>query len=393
MVKRGGPLRIIAFATLVAACAGLSPARADSVLWTRKLPGYVTDLDISRDGGAILLSTAPNRETESGSREYLLMGFDARGKMRWRTKPKAPVKAQAISDDGAFAVVAGYDDTLTAIDPRGRRYAELWSVEASCRPFVLNRSKRVLCYNDDDEDPGVAFQVFDWSGRKLLSYPISHDILALAVSSDERNIAVALTRGQVILFNGEFRPVWQKKVEGEISALDVGPGSAPKVAVLFDSRRQPAQKLAIVQAGAAPAAILPTSERLTRLQFWPERGGTLLGFGHDAKELFARAFQLSSAGVPTEKWKAAEPRSTDCPPLATVTRSGPLLARDPPPKEGAPRHPVLALFDGAGEGLVDYRMGGEDGACLYVQAYAPDAGIIVAATDDGTFSAFQLKKR
>ncbi|MCM2276510.1 MAG: hypothetical protein NDJ89_00345 [Oligoflexia bacterium] len=363
-------------------------------LWTRKLAGLITDLDVSRDGSAILISSAPNRELAGGSRSYLLQSFDARGRMRWQKEPDSPIKAQAVSADGSLAVLAAYDGRLRAIAPRARAYRELWSVEASCRPFLLNAARKILCFNDDDQDPALAFQVFDWEGRKLLSYSVARDALEFALSGDEKSFAVALTGGLVILFDSGFRPLWQGKLGGEISALDVSSGAQPRVAVLFNEPKSFRQKWLILDPlgdsrGREPEPRSP-SARLNRLRFEPDSRDSVLGFGVGAEEQFVISASLApEERALRESWRKTEPRSADCQLLAELTGIGAVLGSEPL-AEG-PRHPGVVFLDGRGRTLGMLPVGGEEGACLYAHSFASDAGMLAMALDDGTFSAFGLQ--
>ena len=117
-------------------------------------------------------------------------------------------------------------------DRRARRKHPPGAGGERCKPIPLG--KRFLCYHDDDAEPDVAFDVYTAAGRKVLFYPITRDVLALKVSDDERNVAIALQGSQVLLFDPEFRSLWQRSVAGEVVDLAVSAGAHPRVAVLYN---------------------------------------------------------------------------------------------------------------------------------------------------------------
>jgi hypothetical protein len=140
----------------------LARAFAVEELWKKQMPGLITDLTTSGDGKNVLVATAPNREAVpggSGRYELILMRDD--GKTAWRRPLNSPVKAQAISRDGSLIVISTYDDQIVGIDSKG---ATRWSVDGMCRPHVLEKSGKVICYHDDDAEPGIAFRVIDKGG-------------------------------------------------------------------------------------------------------------------------------------------------------------------------------------------------------------------------------------
>src|SRR5262249_40300538 len=142
-----------------------------------------------------------------------LTRYSKGGRTSWHRELDAAVKSMAASDDGKLAYVSTYDNKLSAIDARGRT---LWSTSGMCKPLPLTQ-KRFLCYHDDDAEAGVAFDVYTDRGRKLLSYPITRDILALKLSADERNTVIALQGGQLILFGPDFHAQWLKRMPGGIA--------------------------------------------------------------------------------------------------------------------------------------------------------------------------------
>lgn len=360
-------------------------------LWKRRLDGFVTDLSLSRDGTAVLVSTAPNRETESGSRTFLLSWFDSEGHQLWQQQPDAPVRVQGISDDGRMAVVSTYDEKLVAFDPKGR---ELWSAEALCRPVLLTRSRRIVCFHDDDAEPAVGFDLFGWEGKKSLSFPTVNDALALKVSDDERQFALGLTRGQVIFFGQGLaqgiRALWQKNVTGEILDLDVSSGSKSEVAVLYKPRKAPGlgpfkRRLALFDRRGRLRADVPVTVEVEKAEFAPDRGALILFGNHGSgADLALFSNPEGAAAVPSERWRKREPRTTDAAAQFLVTREGVLLAT------GGKLQYIG--FDGAlrWAAPVAAGMGGDEGASVYAMAWSEPNRTLVVATDDGSLGAFRL---
>jgi hypothetical protein len=80
----------------------------------------------------------------------------SQGRLLWQNKMRFPVKELDLSKDGSLSVVGTFGNEILGLNAKGKT---LWSVEATCKPIILNESKRVLCYHDDDAEPSVAFGV------------------------------------------------------------------------------------------------------------------------------------------------------------------------------------------------------------------------------------------
>ena len=173
----------------------------------------------------------------------------------------AQIKSQTLSDDGSLAVIATYDDQIRGYNRSGK---QLWDAEAFCKPIVLSSLKKVLCFHDDDAEPELGFEVFDWQGKKLSDFPIQNDALVLKVAPDEKHFIMALTHGHVLVFDSHFKPIAKKTVSGEI--VDVAITSATNYAVLYNKKKSAQQKLALFGPKASDA---PIADRADRSSFHP----------------------------------------------------------------------------------------------------------------------------
>ena len=194
-----------------------SKAVAAKKIWTRKSPGLLTDLNISRDGSTILVATVPDRDSvEVGanrSRNYAAI-YSGEGKLLAQIEMPAQIKSQTLSADGSLAIIATYDDTIRGYDRSGK---QVWQHEGICKPYALTSVHKILCFHDDDSEPELAFEILDWQGNKVGSYPVKLDSLMLKVAEDEKHFLVGLNHGKLLLFNSEFQLVWKKSVEGELT--------------------------------------------------------------------------------------------------------------------------------------------------------------------------------
>jgi hypothetical protein len=379
-------------------------------LWTREVPGLMTDLSVSRDGSAILMATVPNPEAGSGPREtgHGLTRYDRSGKKVWRIELKGVVKSLALTDDGKLALVSTYNSELLAIDARGRI---AWKADGMCKPVPMG--KRFLCYHDDDAEPGVAFDVFTAGGRKILVYPITRDVLALKVSDDERNVAIALEGGQVILFDRELRSLWQRQVGGEVIDLAVSAGQHPRVGVLYNPGSPSASEGEAATGGGIGAGqgiaffddrgemIGQASPRAHSGQIETLSGGTgfaTFGNSHQGQTVayyeipaMAQPAPAGSAPAPIpEKWRRAYPRPADYTPSLITTRDLVIVGFE----ESVPgeRKSHLLAFDPEGALKWNIPLVTQDGAYLYAHEFAPKPSLLAVGTDDGFLSVYRLSE-
>lgn len=153
-------------------------------VWSRHLDGYISDLNLSKQGNALLVATLPDFDHPGGSHKNLIHYYDAGGHERWRSVMATQVKSQAISSNGSLVLAATHEDQILAYDGKSKG-KHLWTIDATCTPFIIESRHEIVCYHDDDAGPDVAFDVLDWKGNKKSSYAIKNDILTMKVAEDE----------------------------------------------------------------------------------------------------------------------------------------------------------------------------------------------------------------
>ncbi|MBI2712703.1 MAG: hypothetical protein HYX41_07620, partial [Bdellovibrio sp.] len=151
-----------------------------SILWSLRVPGAVSSLSGDLAGG-VLVATNPDPDIEGSSTRFLLTRISPKGKILWQKTMDDPVKEQDLSSDGKLAVISNYGDQLILFNERGK---VLWSNQGTCKPYFLNFSKKILCYHDEDVDAKVAFELFDYSGKRIKSFGITGDILSFKLALD-----------------------------------------------------------------------------------------------------------------------------------------------------------------------------------------------------------------
>ena len=204
-----------------------------SISWKQKLPGAISGMSVAK-AGEILVATNPDPDIEGSSNRFLLTLFDAKGNRKWQKVMEEPVKEQDISWDGKQIAVSNYGDQILFFNSGGKN---LWSTQGTCKPYFLNPAKKVLCYHDEDVDSKVAFDLFDYSGKKILSRPIQGDVLGFKLGLDQKNFAIALTGGRVSLFSDEGTEIWNRSFPGEIVDVAVSSSPKPLVAILFREKK------------------------------------------------------------------------------------------------------------------------------------------------------------
>jgi hypothetical protein len=315
------------------------------------------------------------------------------GKVAWQKPLKSAVKSQAISDDGSIAVVSTYDDRITAYDSAGK---ELWGLDGLCQPHILAQPKRIVCYHDDDAEPNIAFRLFDWNGKVLLSFPISNDILAFKISPDGRNLAVGLTRGQVILIGPDSRATWQKRVDGEVLDLALTPGAEPRVLVLSNPN-QKSQKLTLLDSRGEKLAESEPSERVEQIES-SESGKIAWAYANspDGQRVFA--FSIDSEKI-SEPWTVKHPWYADLPPIIEAKGSPGAdtlmfgfedLLEGEGDSGSKSRHHHLLSVDAAGDVLWNIPFKPEENLYLAARGRENDAMVVAAAMDDGYLSVFRI---
>lgn len=369
-----------AFASVTAPAARSAPVLK---LWQKKLRGYVSDVAVAGNGQAILVATLPNYDDSSGARHSYLVSYDRRGRRRWRRRMTSGVKSLALSEDGTFGVVTTHDDRIRAFNSSGKN---VWTVEGSCKPILLSHSRRIVCYHDEDAEPRVAFDLYSEDGLKLGSAPAEADIMALSVSEDEREIAVGLARGEVVIYSDRLKILWRARLRGEIVAIGFSRSAEPRLALLYSRDGSP--RLAVLDSHGGAIADRALGFRGDRVDFLQRDPSRVLVYGNGDQGQTLALFEIASASF-RRKWKVGEPVA------GYYTQN---LYGDAP--GGA-----LVGFEGERQGrrTGEIRAYGVDGrlrwvvplptsesAWLYTESFAPRSGVLAAASDDGTLGLYQI---
>jgi outer membrane protein assembly factor BamB len=353
-------------------------------LWQRKMPGFITDLSAAKDGRSLLVATIPDYDSDQSPKQYSVAQLSAEdGKTRWSLPVQSQVKSLDLAEDGSLGVIAHYNGELQGVSADGK---QAWVTEVTCRPFLLSSLKKVVCYHDDDAEPRVAFDVLDWSGKKLLSHRITQDVLALKISRDERNLAIGLTQGSVVFFRTDtFKPAWTRKVDGEILDVAVSSGPEPIIAVLHHSVKK-GQKLSWIDfKGRIRGEGVPVAH-VEQVEASPD-GDAVLVYGNGPRGQSIALFQADDDSL-KEKWSRGDSRYADYSSSMIVAGGLAIIGFEDLAAKG--RHSHLLGFDFAGKLKWNLPLVTEEGAYLYAQSYAPDRSFLAVGTDDANLSGYQI---
>jgi outer membrane protein assembly factor BamB len=355
-------------------------------LWSRKMPGFITDLSVARNANALLVAIIPDYDREKGTKQFSVSMLDHDGKTLWTHPLQFQVKNLDLSADGSLAVVTTHNNEILGLDNAGKK---LWSTEGTCRPMILSRHHKILCYHDDDAEPQVAFDIFEWDGKKSYSFPIKNDVLSLKVSADEQNVALGLTKGVVHYVGPDFKSAWNRKVKGEIADVAVSAGENPQIAVLYNEPKK-GQKISLFDENGKLLGEGQSSVHVSQLEISPA-GGQVLGYGNGPKGQNLALFDLEgSADKPelAQKWYRGDARYADYASSMVVSQELAIIGFEDILNNG--RHSHLIAFDFDGKVKWNIPVQTEEGAYLYAQGYAPQSSFLAVGTDDATLSAFQI---
>jgi hypothetical protein len=346
------------------------------------MPGAISEFSISNQGKAVLVATNPDPDIENTAHRYLLSRYSTQGKLEWKVPLATSVKGLDFSDDATLAVVATYDNEILAFSPSGKM---LWKVEGICKPIILNEARKILCYHDDDAEPHTAFDVMDWSGKVLFSYPIKEDILALKVSSDQKHIVLALIHGQVSLIDFNFQSRWMRKVDGEVIDVSVSSAENPQVAVLYRSHGQ--QKISVFNSkgellGSAAPSFLSTQVEISPL------GQSVFYYGNSAKGQFLG--QINPVTF-QEDWKFGESFPTDYSGSIFVSAKRVFMGFEE--VTPATRRSRLSAFEPNGSLKWSLILPANEGAYLYGHRVSIAHSLIAVATDDGKLNLYRMAEK
>jgi hypothetical protein len=375
-------------------------------LWTRKSPGLLTDLNISRDGSTVLVATVPDRDSvEIGanrSRNFAAI-FSSAGKSLAQIEMPAQIKSQTISADGSLSIIATYDDAIRGYDRSGKK---VWEHEGICKPIALSSLKKILCFHDDDSDPELAFEVLDWSGNKVGAYPVKLDSLMIKVSQNEKYFVVGLNHGKILLFDSIFKLVWQKSVDGELTDLAISSSESgqPTIAALYNVKKtkrkhkKPSkspqmgeisseQKVALFNNGKSPV-LLPIHSRLDELDLSAD-GKALFGYGNDADGQVIVRISEDKESKDVLAWKRGDPKPAEYSSQLLSSQDWVWIGFED--MNSTSRHSHVLGFDNDGGVKTNITVPSEEGSYLYAYSYADRAHILAVGSDDGRLSLFEVK--
>lgn len=198
--------------------------------WSQELPGLITEVQMAPNGD-VVLSTRP----ENGRGVHAIFRYAKTGKLRWKARFKNLVRMLTLSLDGERVLYNAYQDELGVLDARGK---PLWKRQALCRPYALPEN-RVLCYQDDDDQPGLAFTVWSADGEKIGTKEAKADAVVIAFPPEHAQVALGYAGGKIELLDTVSRvTLWEKTVEGEVVDLSLSENSE-RLAVLYtDLKKQ-----------------------------------------------------------------------------------------------------------------------------------------------------------
>lgn len=366
--------------------------------WTVKTPGLLTDLNLSGDGNTVLVATIPDRDSvEAGanhSRNFAAL-YAGDGKVLAEIEMPAQIKSQTLSEDGQLALVATYDDTIRAYNRNGK---EIWEREAICRPIILSAVHHILCFHDDDAEPELGFEIYDWDGHDVTSFPVKQDSLMVKVSENQRYFVIGLNHGKVVLFNSTYKPMWTKTVDGEITDLAISSpeGGAPVVAALYNVKKKASkkykhapivqqQKIQIWGVSSKSSKAKDVQTRLDQIELSPD-GAALFGYGNDADgQVITRLDEAAGAPV----WRRGDPSPAEYSSQMQVSRDWAWIGFED--MSAATRHSHVLGFDFQGGLKSDVIVPAEEGSYLYAYSFAPRGKALAVGSDDGELSLFDLK--
>ncbi|MBU6374894.1 MAG: PQQ-binding-like beta-propeller repeat protein [Bdellovibrionales bacterium] len=406
MVKRLLPIFSITllFSTLVS-CSGCSTSKravgrsedlpfprptsssiTSEALWQHQLEGKLTDLSVSRSSGHTLISEVLESASENRSQLSL---FEPSGKRAWKIRISAPIRAQTISSKADWIVLSTYQEELIRVDSRTGKI--LWRTPDTrmCRPSVLEKTNRILCYHDDDASPGLVFEIFDQDGKKVSEQKAPQDSLLLKVSADEERVLIAFVKGRVWMLGADLKKIWEKQLPGEI--VDAAVASPTESGQFIDS--------AILLNRSLSGQILYTLAELGKntqevKQHVPlqqveisENGKRISVYGNGPRGQVIAQYDTEPNLL--ERWSYHSPKYADYNLKMDMASSFTMLGFENISDRTRFSH-VIALDH---NGLMQWHLPlqAEEGAYLYARGMSKALGLLVIGTDDGVISAYPLK--
>lgn len=206
--------------------------------WTKKLQNTVTDLQVAGAPVIVLGSSLPGELyawNENGD-ELMHRSFDL------------PIKTTALDPEGAFWIAQDYRGDWSF----GKISGELlWKKKLRGSPKFLKTRKHIVQFHDDEPFPKLGFEVLNYEGKTIKSWPVQSDPLSLRFSADEKWMVLSQVGGKVQVFNDQYHLVHQYSVDGEILDILCTAGDKSLVYVLAMSRKK-GQQVYVFKQDQAP---------------------------------------------------------------------------------------------------------------------------------------------
>lgn len=353
-------------------------------LWEEEFPGPITDLALAKKSGDLVVATIP--DPDAGGK-HLLTLMSKSGKKHFQIQSPFPVKSLDITEDGSRVFVNNYDGKLVAFDPSGK---SLWEAEGGCKPTVVNATKRIVCFHDDDTKPSFAFDLYDFEGKRLSRFTTRVDVLAMKISNDEKWLALAFAGGRVTILNDQFKVEKEQKVNGEVLDLSISNGEEPRLALISIDNKK-GETLSVFDAKKGLLSSLPLSYHVEQVEIFPS-GKLITIYGNSPRGQY---LAVHSAQDATLQWQKLESRYADYS-LAIRLGDDRILAGFEQMGSG-PKNSVksrlsrLVVLDLDGKLKVELPLKTAEGAYLYSFAYSQNRSLVGVGTDDKRLQLFELK--
>jgi outer membrane protein assembly factor BamB len=369
-----------------------SPKLKARKLWSQELPGKLTDLSVASGTDQILVTQVLDGQGPGNTRLSLR---SSDGNVLWTLSLDSPVRSQTFSQSGEWILIGTYDDELIRIDPKTGK--KIWTVEDSgmCRPHILEKSKQILCYHDDDSLPGVAFTIFDSKGQIKTRFKVPQDILVLKVSPDESQIALGLVRGKVWFINSQFKKALERDVGGEIVDFGISSRTDPALASeqtvhwsALVNIHNVGQKLVGMSASGKSRWELLLDSPHQQIELSDDGSSTAI-YGNGPKGQWVSLWGPGNLGRFSPIWSYRSNRYADYNQRIDLTGEDTVLGFEEVTERT--RHSHVVALQKSGKLDWDIPLMSEDGAYLYARGLSSRTGLVVVGTDDGVLSAYATR--
>ncbi len=131
--------------------------------WEKNLAANLSYIQVSKDGSKYLVSSSANRGRPKGI-EARIQLISRTGAPLWAQWMRQPIRGQSLSQKGDLVSASNYEDKVFLYNSRG---GKIWEKPHLGMPLVLEASKNIVIFNDDDSDPEIAFTTYDYAGKQV----------------------------------------------------------------------------------------------------------------------------------------------------------------------------------------------------------------------------------